>query len=66
MSTNRGYLYVIAFDNGIIKGGRTDDITRRYDEHRRDAGRFGVTIAKWWFWGLSVSCATARTNCCGS
>jgi hypothetical protein len=49
MSTNRGYLYAIAFDNGIIKGGRTDDITRRYDEHRRDAGRFGLTIANWWF-----------------
>ncbi|BEL05734.1 hypothetical protein Q0Z83_039250 [Actinoplanes sichuanensis] len=49
MFTNPGYLYVIAFDNGIFKGGCTDDIMRRYGEHRRDAGRFGLTIANWWF-----------------
>jgi predicted GIY-YIG superfamily endonuclease len=31
-------LYVVTFDNGITKVGRTDDFARRYDEHRRDAG----------------------------
>jgi hypothetical protein len=43
-----GELYVVTFDNGVTKVGRTDDFARRYDEHRRDAARFGLTIANWW------------------
>jgi hypothetical protein len=43
-----GELYVIAFSNGIVKVGRSDDFCRRFHEHRRDAARFGLAIADWW------------------
>ncbi|WP_035796337.1 GIY-YIG nuclease family protein [Kitasatospora mediocidica] len=38
------YLYVIRFANGIVKVGRTNDIRRRYKDHKRWARQSGTTI----------------------
>ncbi|MEV0396480.1 GIY-YIG nuclease family protein [Polymorphospora rubra] len=43
-----GFLYVIRFDTGVVKAGRTNDVGRRRGEHTRAAARFGVRLAEVW------------------
>ncbi|MEV7624138.1 GIY-YIG nuclease family protein [Actinoplanes sp. NPDC089786] len=43
-----GFLYVIGFDTGVIKAGRTSDLDRRTGEHRRAAARFDVSAVPVW------------------
>jgi DNA-binding XRE family transcriptional regulator len=43
-----GYVYVIGFSNGIVKVGRTQNITRRLRAHAMAAHNFGIAVtAKW-------------------
>ncbi|MFI7026281.1 GIY-YIG nuclease family protein [Micromonospora sp. NPDC049900] len=58
-SGSPGFLYVIRFDTGVIKAGRTNDLRRRSREHLRDAARFGVGVTVDWTSELvpdSVAC----------
>lgn len=43
-----GHLYLIQFDNGVIKAGMTADLAARSNEHTKDAGRFNLTIVNRW------------------
>jgi hypothetical protein len=45
---DQGYLYVIGFSSGPVKVGQTADPRRRFAEHRRDAGAYGVKISNFW------------------
>lgn len=40
------HLYVLQFDNGVIKVGRTGDPRTRHERHERDCGRYGLTIKR--------------------
>ncbi|MFY1597358.1 hypothetical protein [Micromonospora sp. WMMD737] len=42
------HLYVLQFDNGVIKVGRTGDPRTRHERHERDCGRYGLTIKRRW------------------
>src|SRR5262245_40676930 len=44
-----GYLYLILFDNGVLKAGRTEDPDARRERHLRDAGRYRIRIINEWF-----------------
>jgi hypothetical protein len=44
-----GRLYLLAFDNGVVKAGRSADPKSRWAQHRRDAGKFGLTIVNRWY-----------------
>jgi hypothetical protein len=46
--TDHGYLYLIDFDNGVLKAGRSDDPPRRVEQHSRDAGRFALRVRHQW------------------
>ena len=39
-----GFCYVIAFSDGVIKAGRTNDLFSRYESHRVDAKNRGISI----------------------
>lgn len=43
-----GYIYVLAFDNGTVKVGRTQNTDQRLNSHKSDAGKFGVTLTDHW------------------
>jgi DNA-binding XRE family transcriptional regulator len=43
-----GFIYLIAFDNGLVKIGRTQDIERRLVAHARAAHSFGFTVTGKW------------------
>jgi hypothetical protein len=43
-----GYVYVIAFSNGVVKVGRTQAAGNRLGEHRRAARSFGISIEAQW------------------
>jgi hypothetical protein len=45
---NAGYIYVIAFDNGTVKVGRTGDKKVRLNAHKSDARRYGLTVTNSW------------------
>jgi predicted GIY-YIG superfamily endonuclease len=49
MTRTPGYVYVLQFDNGVIKAGRTEDPHGRSERHVRDSGRYGLTILRRWF-----------------
>ena len=51
---NPGYVYVLAFDNGTIKVGRTQNAARRLGSHKSSARSFGLTIADEWVSPLHV------------
>jgi hypothetical protein len=44
----RAYIYVIAFNTGVVKVGQTMLPARRFAEHRREAEAFGVWITNFW------------------
>lgn len=43
-----GHLYLVQFDNGVIKAGRTSDLAARNNAHVKDAGRFGLSVVNRW------------------
>ncbi len=43
-----GYLYVVAFDTGVIKVGQTCEPRRRIYDHRRNGEAFGARITNLW------------------
>ena len=45
---NAGYVYVLAFDNGTVKVGRTQNTSQRLSAHKSEAGKFGVTLTDHW------------------
>ena len=45
---NAGYVYVMAFDNGIVKVGRTQNIARRLITHAQSAHNFGIAVTGKW------------------
>lgn len=51
---NAGYVYVLAFDNGTIKIGRTQNAARRLGSHKSSARSFGLTITDEWVSPLHV------------
>ena len=51
---NPGYVYVLAFDNGTIKVGRTQNAARRLGSHKSSARSFGLTITDEWVSPLHV------------
>ncbi|MEU6072513.1 hypothetical protein [Micromonospora sp. NPDC047074] len=48
MRTGKEHLYVLQFDNGVVKMGRWTDPRARNERHARDCGRYGLTIARRW------------------
>ncbi|MCG5462910.1 hypothetical protein MED01_001023 [Micromonospora sp. MED01] len=51
MESGKEHLYVLQFNNGVIKVGRTADPRTRNVRHERDCGRYGLTIERRWFSG---------------
>jgi hypothetical protein len=49
-----GHVYVVAFDNGIVKVGRTQNLTNRLRSHKGDGRRFGITLTDSWASPLHV------------
>ncbi|MBU8814190.1 hypothetical protein KL953_35660 [Mycolicibacterium goodii] len=47
-SSEHGYLYLLGFDNGIVKAGSTKDLATRTSRHTSDAGRFGHHVVNRW------------------
>ncbi len=45
---NAGYVYVIAFDNGMVKVGRTQDTNARFNSHEQIARSFGLKVTDRW------------------
>jgi hypothetical protein len=43
-----GYVYVIAFDNGVIKVGRSEKVTKRLKSHEAMARSFGIAVTAQW------------------
>lgn len=47
-ASDSGHLYLIQFDNGTVKAGRTSDLPTRFTKHARDSGRYGLRIVNHW------------------
>ena len=45
MNENQGVCYLIAYDNGTIKAGKSIRIMARVNEHRAASKRFGINIS---------------------
>ena len=45
---NPGYVYVLAFDDGAVKVGRTQNSQQRLKTHRSRARRYGRTVTDSW------------------
>jgi hypothetical protein len=45
---NAGHVYVIAFDNGMVKVGQTQNLPARFDAHERSARSFGLKLTGRW------------------
>ena len=45
---NAGHVYVLAFDNGTVKVGQTQNATRRVSTHKSTARGFGLTVTDEW------------------
>lgn len=43
-----GHLYLIQFDNHVIKAGRTANLANRNHQHTQDAGRYNLRITRQW------------------
>jgi hypothetical protein len=43
-----GYLYLIRFDNGVLKAGCTSSLETRIDQHDKDAGRYDLKVTDRW------------------
>lgn len=48
MSSQQSYIYVIAFDSGTLKVGRSADAVGRLRTHSREANRHGVGVTSQW------------------
>ena len=51
---NAGHVYVLDFDNGTVKVGRTQNKQRRLKTHRSTARGFGMTVTDSWASPLHV------------
>lgn len=45
---NAGYVYVLAFDNGLVKVGQTRNARTRFNAHKQSARNFGLTVTGRW------------------
>ena len=45
---NAGHVYVLAFDNGTVKVGQTQNATQRLNSHKSAARGFGLTVTDEW------------------
>ena len=45
---NAGYVYVLAFDNGTVKVGQTQNASQRLNSHKSSARGFGLTVTDEW------------------
>jgi len=45
---NAGYVYVLAFDNGTVKVGQTQNASRRLGNHKSSARGFGLAVTDEW------------------
>lgn len=43
-----GYVYVIAFDNGVVKVGRSQDVAHRVNQHEAMGRSFGLAVTADW------------------
>jgi predicted GIY-YIG superfamily endonuclease len=43
-----GWLYVVAFSDGVIKVGRTSAAQERIKRHDWDAAKRGAKVVRWW------------------
>lgn len=57
-----GYLYVIEFDMGLIKVGRTDNPSRRLAQHAANARGFGISVERAWVSGAHDNFATNESD----
>ena len=48
MKTGPGYVYVLGFDNGTVKVGRTQNPAQRLGAHQSGARKLGLTVADEW------------------
>ena len=48
MKTGPGYVYVLGFDNGTVKVGRTQNTVQRLGAHKSGARKLGLTVADEW------------------
>ncbi|MEU4221977.1 GIY-YIG nuclease family protein [Actinoplanes sp. NPDC026623] len=46
--SDAGYIYLVRFTTGVVKGGRTADPMTRLRVHRSNAARFGVAVTHTW------------------
>jgi hypothetical protein len=44
MNVESGYCYIILFSNGLIKGGKSGDIFKRYKTHKATAIALGISV----------------------
>ena len=51
---NAGHVYVLAFDNGTVKVGQTQNATQRLNSHKSAARGFGLTVTDEWLSPLHV------------
>lgn len=45
---NAGLVYVLAFDNGLVKVGQTQNARSRFNSHNQTARNFGLTVTGRW------------------
>src|SRR3989304_8821238 len=43
----KGYCYLIVFNNGTIKGGKSANHERRLIQHAGDAGKYGLKVKRY-------------------
>jgi|SRR6266704_2487262 len=55
---NAGHVYVVAFDNGIVKVGRTQNLANRLRSHKGDGRKFGIALTDSWTSPLHVEWET--------
>jgi hypothetical protein len=46
-NTAVGYCYLIIFDNGTVKGGKSANHERRLRQHAGDAGKYGLKVSRY-------------------
>lgn len=62
MRPKGGHLYVVAMSNGLTKVGRSSDPSKRVNEHRVEAARYGVTLTNSWTSDYFPDMATAENE----
>jgi len=46
MHTKSGVCYIVLFSNGFVKGGKTQDILKRYKIHKSTAAALGISVKR--------------------